>query len=64
MESQSKKNDGKKALIKKYRDFFRLPENLHYYSPEDFKEAERKFIKYALQKGEVDILSPDLFKPK
>lgn len=64
MESQSKKNDGKKALIKKYRDFFRLPENLHYYSPEDFKEAERKFIKYALQMGDVDILSPDLFKPE
>ncbi len=64
MKSQSKKNDGKKALIKKYRDFFRLPENLHYYSPEDFKEAERKFIKYALQMGDVDILSPDLFKPE
>ena len=44
-------NVGKKELLRKYRKAFRIPENLNYYSKEDFKSAERQFIKYAILNG-------------
>jgi len=40
---------GIELLLRKYRKMFRIPENLDFYSEEDFKQAEKKFIKYALQ---------------
>jgi len=33
-------------LLKKYKKMFRIPENLDYYSKEDYETAEKKFIKY------------------
>jgi hypothetical protein len=35
-------------LIKKYRNKFRRPENIDYYTENDFKEAEKKFVKLCL----------------
>ena len=43
---------GVKLLVNKYRGQFRIAENLDYYSEENFKIAERKFLKYALNKGD------------
>jgi hypothetical protein len=37
-----------KLLVKKYRNMFRIPENLNHYSKRDFKIAEKNFVKYAL----------------
>ncbi len=42
------KASGIKSLIKKYRKLFRIPENLNHYSDEDFRKAERKFLKFSL----------------
>ncbi len=39
---------GIRLLIKKYRNEFRCHENLNFYSENDFKEAEKKFIKFCL----------------
>lgn len=39
---------GIKLLIEKYRDEFRRPENTDYYTEQDYKEAERKFVKFCL----------------
>jgi hypothetical protein len=48
MKKDAKGNAGIQLLLKKYRDIFRIPENLKYYSERDYKIAERNFLKYAL----------------
>jgi len=48
MKKDAKGNTGIQLLLKKYRNTFRIPENLRYYSEADYKIAERKFLKYAL----------------
>lgn len=40
---------GLNRLIKKLRDEFKRPENTRYYSKKDYREAERKYIKFCLQ---------------
>ncbi len=40
--------NGLELLIRRYREKFRIPENLEYYSDEDFKRAEKKFLKFIL----------------
>jgi hypothetical protein len=47
------KNTGVRLLIDRYKKKFRIPENLKYYSPKDYPIAEKKFIKFALNKGKV-----------
>ncbi len=47
----TKSNSGIKKLTQKYRTIFRVPENLDYYTKEDFQSAERKFLKHALEDG-------------
>lgn len=41
-------NKGIKLIVKKYREKFRISENLNHYSEEDLKKAEKKFLKFAL----------------
>ena len=41
-------SEGLKKLVEKFRKKFKQPENTEFYSKEDYKEAERKFIKYCL----------------
>ena len=48
MTEESKANAGLKLLIEYYKNVFRVPENLNHYCPEDYKIAEKKFLKYAL----------------
>ena len=43
---------GIELMIEKYREIFRIPENLSHYSESDFMTAERKFLKWALGGGE------------
>ncbi len=51
MKGGLKKNTGMSRLYRRYQRAFRIPENLNYYSPEDFKRAQRKFIKLGLTQG-------------
>jgi hypothetical protein len=39
---------GIELLVEKYRNEFRRSENTNYYSQDDYKEAERKFVKLCL----------------
>jgi len=48
MTSHLERASGLKSLINKYRKLFRTPENLNHYSDKDYKEAERKFLKFSL----------------
>ena len=45
---------GKERLLEHYRRIFRTPENLNHYSPEDYKLAERKFLKCFVLGSESD----------
>ncbi len=49
------KSSGIKKLMNKYKKMFRIPENLNHYSSEDYKKAERKFIKNACIKGKIEV---------
>ena len=48
MANSSNTDRGIQLLIKKYRTKFRRPENIDYYTENDFKEAEKKFVKFCL----------------
>jgi len=48
MNKDTNGNKGLELLIKKYRKKFRISENLDYYTDEDLKKAEKKFLKYVL----------------
>ena len=48
MANSSNTNQGIRLLIQKYRNEFRRPENIDYYTEDDFKEAEKKFVKFCL----------------
>jgi hypothetical protein len=51
MENSKKENNGIKLLIRRYREQFRIPENLNHYSREDFQAAEQKYVKMCVLKG-------------
>lgn len=42
---------GMRQLIKKYVREFRIPENLHYYAPDDLNRAQKRFVKLCLTRG-------------
>jgi hypothetical protein len=46
---------GIEQLVDRYRAIFHVPENLKYYSKDDYLAAEKKFIKYALMEGKIKI---------
>ena len=48
MRKSTELNTGLELLIKKYREQFRTGENLDHYSKEDFRKAEKKFLKFSL----------------
>ena len=41
MENSKKEQNGLKLLIRRYREQFRIPENLNHYSKEDYQAAEQ-----------------------
>ena len=45
--------NGIKLLVEKYRKEFRVAENLNHYSKDNYKIAERKFLKFALSIGDA-----------
>ena len=55
MKRNSRNNNGLQLLYEKYKEKFNVPENINYYSKTDFRIAERKFLKWALHKGESRI---------
>ena len=44
-------NDGLRKVIKNGKAAFRIAENLEYYSKEDYKAAEKKFLKLCIIGG-------------
>ena len=50
-----KTNRGIKSLLEIYRALFRIPKNLSHYSERDYRTAERKFLKYALEQRSIEM---------
>jgi len=61
MRKDSRTNRGIKSLIRLYKSIFRTPENLNHYSERDYRKAERKFLKYALEQRMIES-EEELFK--
>jgi hypothetical protein len=58
--SQSKSgvpcNHGKQPLYYElYKKIFRSLENLNHYSEKDYRNAERKFLKYSLEQRKIEM---------
>jgi hypothetical protein len=52
MNTNHQDNSGVKLLVNKLRGQFKIAENINYYSEENYKIAERKYLKYALRTGD------------
>jgi hypothetical protein len=46
---------GIRLQLERYRAIFRTEENRNYYGEEDYRKAERKFLKYALEQRRIEI---------
>ena len=54
MRTDSRANSGIESLVRLYKNIFRSPENLNHYSKKDYRKAERKFLKYALEQRRIN----------
>ena len=59
MEKEINGNVGQVNLIRRIREAFRIPENINHYSDEDYRIAERKFVKLAMKDGEINLTKPE-----
>ena len=54
MKKHSEQKSGIQLVLDRYRATFRVPENQNHYSNEDYKMAERRFLKYAIEQGVIE----------
>lgn len=54
MDNHKNAKPGIARLVQKCRNEFRRFENMNFYAEEDYKEAERKYVKFCLL-GQPDI---------
>ena len=47
-------NHGIERLVEAYITAFQIPENLNHYAPEDFEKAQRRFVRFCLQRGCIE----------
>jgi len=45
---------GIRLLLERYKALFRTEENRNHYEEEDYRNAERKFLKYALEQRRME----------
>ncbi|MGA9535781.1 MAG: hypothetical protein WBR24_07715 [Desulfobacterales bacterium] len=51
MDSDGRAEEGIKQLVQKYKREFRIPENLNHYAVEDYRAAEKQFVRFCLKNG-------------
>jgi len=54
MDDPGNTKTGMERLVETYRVQFQIEENVNYYSQEDYRAAERKYLKYVLETGRVE----------
>jgi hypothetical protein len=42
---------GVRQLVQKYKQEFRIPENLNHYADEDYRTAEKQYVRFCLKNG-------------
>ena len=52
MDAPPTQRQGIDLIVDKYRQKFRVPENLDHYSDDDFHEAERQYLRFCLTYGQ------------
>ena len=52
------KETGLRRMIRKGRQRFQIPENTNHYSPENYKQAEKKYIKWCVLEGKCSLAAP------
>ena len=50
-EKQTAADEGIDRIVEKYRQKFRIPENLDHYAEDDLHEAERQYLRFCLNTG-------------
>lgn len=50
-EKQTAADKGIDRIVEKYRQKFRIPENLDHYAEDDLHEAERQYLRFCLNTG-------------
>lgn len=48
MEKESHRNEGLVRMIERGKEMFNTTENVDFYSEKDYRQAEKKFIKYCV----------------
>ncbi len=51
---KKKNKSGLRLLLNRYKAIFQTEENQKYYSEEDYRKAERKFLKYVLEQRRME----------
>jgi hypothetical protein len=51
MDKKPLQTSGAKRLVNKYKNNFRIPENINHYSEEDYQRAEKKYLRFCLTTG-------------
>jgi hypothetical protein len=51
MDRQEIPLNGIERLVERYKKAFRIPENLNHYRSEDYRVAEKLFVKFCLKNG-------------
>jgi hypothetical protein len=55
MEKLMARQTGIETLLWRHKRSFRIPENINYYSEEDFRAAEKKYIKLCMTRGGCNL---------
>ena len=61
MKREQERKSPIQSLLARYRAAFQTRENLNQSSSQDYKNAERKFLKYALEQRRIEI-EEELFR--
>jgi hypothetical protein len=61
MDPDGRAEEGIKQLVQKYKQEFRIPENTNHYGGEDFRLAEKGYVKFCLKNGRAT--GTDFSKP-
>lgn len=47
----SNTGSGIERLVRKYKEEFRIPENLEHYTSEDYSRVEKRYVTFCLKNG-------------
>jgi hypothetical protein len=62
MEKLTPRQNGIETLLWQHKKTFRIPENINYYSEEDFRAAEKKYLKLCITQGKCDLSSQTSYR--